>query len=135
MGFRVPGYYSGLTIDIFGTDNVVGYQYYDGQEIKYDHSCNNIKTSERGIGVSMNIVDSVSKSLSMEFSVTFGTKQDPFAVNGTYQHAQKDLSLSKSKRYTYGPRGMGGVFIFKSSVESYYDDAPGLMVVGSIDVQ
>lgn len=116
------------------TDNVVGYQYYDGQKIKYDHSSKNIKKSERGVGVSMNIVDSVSKSLSMNFSVTFGTGQKTFAVSGSYQHAQKDLSLSKSQKYTIGASGMGGVFKFNSSVESYYDNAPGLMVVGSIEV-
>ena len=134
MGIRVPGYYSDLTIDINGTDNVVGYQYYDGQKIKYNHSSKNIKKSERGIGVSMNIVDSVSKSLSMNFSVNIATEKETCAVSGSYQHAQKDLSLSKSQRYTIGPRGMGGVFVFNSSVESYYDDAPGLMVVGSIEV-
>lgn len=134
MGFRVPGYYSGLVIDTKDANNVIGYQYYDGQKITYDGFSDNIKTSERGIGVSMNIVDSVSKSLSMNFSVTFGTSQRVFAVNGTYQHAQKDLSLSKSQKYKCGPRGMGGVFVFNSSVESYYDNAQGLMVVGSIEV-
>lgn len=134
MGFRVPGYYSGLIIDTSATDNIFGYQNYDGQVIKYDSSSKNIKKSNRGIGVSMNIIDSVSKSLSMSFSVTFGTKQDPFAVIGTYQHAQKDLTLSKSQRYTIETLGMGGVFKFNSSVESYYDDAPGLTVIGSIEV-
>lgn len=135
MGIRLTGYYTAFSFDANGTDNVVGYQYYDGQEIKYNHSSKNIKKSERGIGVSMNIVDSVSKSLSMNFSVTIATKQDPIAVSGSYQHAQKDLSLSKSQRYTIGPRGMGGVFVFKSSVESYYDDTPGLQVIGSTVVQ
>lgn len=134
MGVRATGNYPELKIDAIGADNVVGYQYYDGKEIKYDAYSKNVKFSERGVGVSMNIVDSVSKSLSMSFSVTFATKEETVAVSGTYQHAKKDLSLSKSKRYTIGVLGMGGVFVFKSSVESYYDDAPGLMVIGSLDV-
>ncbi len=134
IGFRVPGYYSGLTIDINGTENVVGYQYYDGQKIKYDHTSDNIKKNGRGIGVSMNIVDSVSKSLSMSFSVNFGTSKDPFAVMGSYQHAVKNLSLSKSQRYDIQVLGMGDVFKFKSGVDSYYDNTPGLMVIGSLDV-
>ena len=80
----------------------------------------------------MNIVDSVSKSLSMKFSVTFGSNVDPYTVYGSYQHSVDDISLAKSKKYTISASGMGKVIKFNSSVASSYDDTPGLVVTGSL---
>lgn len=49
------------------------------------------------------------------------------------QHCQKDISLFASQRYDIQASGMGGVFQFNPSVGKYYDNTPGLMVVGSIN--
>lgn len=119
-------------LDSNGTENILGFQYYDGKQIKYTYTSDNLKKSYHGIGLSMNIVDSVSKSLSMKFSVTFGSNVDPYTVYGSYQHSVDDISLAKSKKYTISASGMGKVIKFNSSVASSYDDTPGLVVTGSL---
>lgn len=131
IAFRVGA--SSTVLNSLGTSNINGYQYYDGEVIKYTYSSDNLKSTKKGLGLSMNIVDSVKKSLKMELSVTFGTNSDPFTVYGTYQHSVDDITLKKSKKYTISSDGMGGVIKFKSnSVEKSYDDTPGLVVTGSI---
>ena len=55
-----------------------------------------------------------------------------FKVNGSghiyssYQHAKKSISLSNSKRYSISLSGYGNVFLFESSIKSYYDQMGGV---------
>lgn len=121
-----------VVMDSIGTENILGFQYYDGNEIKYTYTSDNLKSTYYGLGLSMNIVDSTSKSLKMKFSVNFGSAEDPYTIYGSYQHATDDLTLAKSKRYTINSSGMGKVIDFWSSVSSSYDNTPGLVVTGSL---
>lgn len=135
--YDVLGFWTGsraVTISTIDSKNIYGVQYCNGKvQSEYTGYSNNVKKCDKGIGVSMNIVDDARFSLSMKFTVIFGTKTDPFGVRGSYQHCQKNISLSQSKRYDIQAGGMGGVFQFKDSVKSYFDNTPGLYVVGSIN--
>lgn len=122
-----------VTIDTLGTNNVVGYQIYDGHTITYSSSSSNFKYTNSGLGLSLDLEDNVSSSLVLKLNVIFETTQDPFQVYGTYQHAVKNISLSNSKKYTIGAGGMGDVLNFTSGYSSYYDNTGGVMVRGSLD--
>ncbi len=131
VAFR-PGETS-FSCDINPTDNTFGVQTYDGQKIEYSHSNGNIKYADNGVGLSTNIVDSVSSSLIIQFSATFATGAPTLTVYGTYQHAVNNVTLAQSQNYAISFLGMGGVLNFDSSVYSKYDDTPGLLVTGSTD--
>ena len=49
-------------------------------------------------------------------------------VYGSYQHATANISLANSKKYTISKTGYGGVFLFNSSVRSYYDAMGGVNI-------
>jgi len=119
------------SFDIEDVENTVGYQNYDGKSIKYLHTNGNMKKSPGCFGLSVNIVDSVTSSLSVSLSATFCTKQDPLIVYGTYQHAVNNVTLAQSQNYDFSVWGMGQVLDFSSDVWSKYDNTPGLYVVGS----
>ena len=121
-----------MTIDGFETTNVQGHQYYDGNTIAYGPNNGNIKYTSTGLGISMNIVDSVSTSLKCDFAVTFGSGATIFTVHGTYQHAVTNVTLSESKNYTIMATGMGNVLNFASSVWNKYDNSPELYVIGIV---
>lgn len=122
----------GVTLNAGNTKNVQGYQYYDGKTISYPYNSNNIKYLSNGLGVSMNIVDSTSKSLVCTFKVTIGTGSDSLMVFGSYQHAVENVTLSQSQNYTLHTIGLGNVINFSDSVIKKYDATPGLEVLGSI---
>lgn len=114
--------------------NVYGKQIYDGNVIDYDYTSNRVKIKGAGVGLSTNIVDSVSRSLEVKLDVTFGSGEDTLTVYGTYQHSVDDISLAKSQKYTFDYSGMGHVLKFTSNtVKKSYDDTPGLQVSGSIN--
>lgn len=46
----------------------------------------------------------------------------------SYQHAKKSISLSNSRKYSFNAGGYGNVFLFESSVSSYYDAMGGVKV-------
>ncbi len=131
IGFRLGG--SGYQFNIKGTNNAVGHQYYDGKTITYNHDHDNIIFPGNGAGFSTNIVDSVSSSLKVDFSISIRTDKDPLIVYGTYQHATSNVTLSQSQDYEISFLGMGEVLNFDSSVYSKYDNTPGLIVTGSWD--
>lgn len=106
-------------------------QQYDGKEIKYSQNGDNVRQpgsflSYRGIGVSMNIVDSVSSSLSNTMAITILNRNDKTTVYGTYQHATSKVTLAQSKDYDITAGGLGNVLKFSSSVASKYDGMQGV---------
>lgn len=119
-----------MTVNV-NSSTISGYQKYDGQLINYTSSSSNTKksssfTGNGGIGISMNIVDSVSSSLVNSMTVTFISGSSPFNIYGTYQHAQSDVSLSESQNYTFSATGLGGVLNFDTSIKPKYDAMQGV---------
>lgn len=117
------------------------YQKCDGTTYNYNlsTSSNVVKTpiisGTGGYGVSMNIPDSASSSLTHHLTVVYNfveeslTNSKYFIVEGTYQHATSSVSLSDSTDYTFGATGMGGVLVFDSTtVKNKYDNTAGLHV-------
>lgn len=109
-----------------------GYQKWDGNTINYSSSSGNWKLVngngifKKGLGLSQNLVDATTTTLSNSITVVFVTGDISFTVRGSYQHATSDLSLAQSQNYTLGTDGMGGLIKFNSSIWSKYDNTPGL---------
>lgn len=109
-------------------------------DIKYPASSSNVKFTDGGVGVSMNLVDDATElylKAGARFAVSAGSNSDDkgFVVFGTYQHATKDVSLSDSQKYNISSAGMGGVLKFKNNKEYYsYDNTPGLSVTLKLEI-
>lgn len=126
-----PGNLSG-TINI-NNGMISGYQKWDGNIINYNSSSENTKIvssglsqGQGGVGISMNIVDSVNSSLQNSITVTFISGANPFTAYGSYQHAQSNVTLAQSKDYSINSSGLGGVINFSSSVRGRYDAMQGV---------
>lgn len=113
-------------------------QIHDGTTISYSLTGNNTKhvpnyTGTGGIGVSMNIADNVSSSLINKMSMVFMSNNNPFVIEGTYQHAVKTITLSQSKDYNFYATGLGGVLSYNNGLSSYYDGMQGVTVVYNLN--
>ncbi|MBO5120211.1 MAG: hypothetical protein J6C28_00810 [Bacilli bacterium] len=125
--FDVIAFGNGENTTVLTFGNISGYQKADGEIINYSSNGTNIKKNlNGGVGISMNIVDTVSTSLINSLTVSFYTNTDPFLGYGTYQHATSDVSLSQSQNYTFSTNGYGRVLNFASSVRGYYDNMQGV---------
>ena len=113
-------------------NSVSGYQNHDGTVISYNTGSSNYKSTSGGCGISMNIVDNVSSSLSNGMTVTIWNSSSTYTAYGSYQHATSDVTLSQSKDYSISSSGLGGVLAFSSSVIGYYDGMQGVDITGSI---
>lgn len=106
--------------------NAYGAQQYSSTGIvNYSYKGNNMVIGTKGVGISMNLVDSGSDySLSLYADVS-GLPGD---VYGTYQHASNsNVTLAISKSYTFSSAGLGGVVYFSNSkYRNYYDDMLGV---------
>ncbi len=115
------------------------YQKYDSEIINYDMNGDkwNIIESDtiwkKGIGISQNLVDAATTSIENSMTVVFLCGEYPFSSKGAYAHAIKDTSLDKSKNYTLGTSGIGGLIVFNSSVKGNYEDSVGLEAVWDLD--
>ncbi len=49
-------------------------------------------------------------------------------IYGTYQHSQKNISLSDSKKYTISSSGLGNVLLFNDNVSSNFDAMAGVYI-------
>ena len=130
IGIRLTG--GGITLDNNSVKNIYGTQVYDGKTIEYTSSSDNMKKSNTGYGCSMNIVNTVKNSLVMTLAIKYVLKRDTASAAGSYQHATKELDLKTSQKYDINFSGMGGVFDFKGNIASYYDNTPGLYIIGAV---
>lgn len=114
---------------IFSADEYCyGKQYADNDVITYKGGSSNIKSSKTGLGISMNLVDNASRHKLVLYANVAASNQS-MIIFGTYQHATSDVTLSKSQKYNFSPKGMGGVIDFTSTtVYEKYDRTPGLAV-------
>lgn len=114
-----------------GSNGFSAHQYYDNSSVSYSLNGDNVRQpgfflSHPGIGVSMNIVDSVSSSLSNTMVLTLVNGKDKYKVFGTYQHATSKVTLAQSKDYDIEAGGLGNVLKFSSSVAGKYDGMQGV---------
>lgn len=109
-------------------ENCYGKQYADNDVITYKGDSSNIKSSKTGLGISMNLVDNASKH-KLELYANVAANNQSMIIFGTYQHAISDVTLSKSQKYNFSSKGMGGVIDFTTTeVYEKYDQTPGLAV-------
>lgn len=123
--YDVIGFRNG-TGNSIAINSVSAYQQADGQTVTYSMGGSNFKSTNQGCGISMNIVDSVSGSLSNSMSVTVINNSSIYTAYGTYQHAQSNVTLDQSKNYSINANGLGGVLDFASSVRGNYDGMQGV---------
>jgi hypothetical protein len=109
-----------------------GYQIYieDGtyKTISYAWNGTNIQRHDNGFGISMNIVNNTITDLQLIVEGDVKATEDYPAIYGSYQHAQKSLTLANSQNYTLGGSGLGSVFIFPYSISSKYDGMSGVRI-------
>lgn len=116
---------------------VSGNQQYsvNGKEdvVIYNENTANTKIASNGVGISMNIVDSVTGGLVNLMNVDImiygvGT----FTQYSTYQHATQNINLATAQNYTFGPGGLGGVLVYNGTAGGYFDQMQGLMLTTNI---
>lgn len=111
--------------------NILGKQNYikNGElgEVTYNSNSNNTKIFDNGIGISMNLVDGAS-DYELTLEVGYYKTGNTGTVYGSYQHAQRNVSLSQSQNYSLSSNGLGGVIDFSSSVRNYYDGMGGVSI-------
>ena len=118
----------GVTFDY---DSIKGTQNYslnnNVSKIYYYNDSENVKLFSNGFGVSMNLVNGAS-NYRLSLNINYFKDLNNGTVYGTYQHSQRDISLSQSQRYTISANGYGGVLDFDSSVEDYFDGMGGVSI-------
>ena len=118
----------GVTFDY---DSIKGTQNYslnnNTSKIYYYNDSENVKLLSNGFGVSMNLVNGAS-NYSLSLRINYFKDINNGTVYGTYQHSQRDISLSQSQRYTISANGYGGVLDFDSSVDDYFDGMGGVSI-------
>lgn len=118
----------GVTFDY---DSIKGTQSYslnnNTSKIYYYNDSENVKLFSNGFGVSMNLVNGAS-NYSLSLRINYFKDINNGTVYGTYQHSQRDISLSQSQKYTISANGYGGVLDFDSSVEDYFDGMGGVSI-------
>ena len=118
----------GVTFDYDSIDGIQDYYLNSSKSsIYYNNTSENVKLFSNGFGVSMNLVNGAS-NYSLSLSINYFKDVNNGTVYGTYQHSQRDISLSQSQRYTISANGYGGVLDFDSSVEDYFDGMGGVSI-------
>ena len=118
----------GVTFDY---DSIKGIQNYslnnNVSKIYYYNTSENVKLFSNGFGVSMNLVNGAT-NYCLSLSINYFKDINNGTVYGTYQHSQRDISLSQSQKYTISANGYGVVLDFDSSVEDYFDGMGGVSI-------
>ena len=95
--------------------------------VNYSWNGTNIRKTDNGFGISMNLVDGASYFETDISANVISTSQNAVAY-GTYQHAVTDVSLAQSQGYTISHNGLGDVLNFASSVYNLYDGMAGVSI-------
>ena len=111
--------------EIYGKQSYI--QNNEKGEIFYSKSSNNTKVFANGVGISMNLVDGAS-DFELMLEIGFYKTSNSAIIYGSYQHSQRNVTLSQSQNYVLSPNGLGGVIDFSSSVEKYYDGMGGVSI-------
>lgn len=117
-GYVVDGTQTGT--QVYWKDGAYGY-------VDYSWNGTNIRKTDNGFGISMNLVDGASYFETDIMANVITTSQSAIAY-GTYQHAVTDVSLSQSHSYTISHNGLGDVLNFATSVHNLYDGMAGVSI-------
>lgn len=110
-------------------------QIYDGNVINYEFNTSSDGNTVRyanGVGQVMNIVDSVSSSLSNNMTLYLMNAPTGLVVNASYQHAKtNNITKSEAKSATFGDPGsgytiLGGTFKYTNAIANKYDKMQGV---------
>ena len=118
----------GVTFDY---DSINGNQQYtingNMSKINYDSTTENVKLFSNGFGISMNLVNGAS-NYSLSLNINYFKDINNATIYGSYQHAQRNITLSQSQNYDISATGLGGVIDFSNSVRSYFDGMGGVSI-------
>lgn len=89
-----------------------------------NYSSNEIKKETYAFGVSFTLP---SIGMNTTINQTFKTSKNG-KIYASYQHAQKNISLSDSKNYSFSKYGYGRVFDFKGTALNTYDRMNGVEI-------
>ena len=110
--------------------NVYGAQWGDSTQkmTTYDESSKNVKKTNYGIGISMNLHDTYKNECELYMRIASRTKFGTY-LHATYQHARHSNAntLAISQSYTFSSNGLGGVLYYSNATyRNYYDGMLGL---------
>ncbi len=111
----------------FNTSEILGAQFYNKDKINYTSQTNNTKVFSNGVGISMNLVDKAT-SYTLELKATYTKTNANATIYGSYQHAQANVTLVQSQKYTISSNGYCSVVQFDSGVKKYYDGMNGVSI-------
>lgn len=111
----------------FNTSGILGTQFYNNDNINYTSQTKNTKVYSNGVGISMNLVDNAS-SYTLELKASYTKTNANAKIYGSYQHAQTNVTLAQSQKYTISSNGYGSVVQFDSDVKKYYDGMNGVSI-------
>ena len=95
-----------------------------GAGIKGGHKMDGLK---HGCGFSMNLVNDAT-AISCIMEMTVACSKTSFVAYGSYQHAQKSVTLAKSKKYKISTSGYGRILLFDDAVKQNYDNMSGVSI-------
>lgn len=118
--------------DTVNITNTTGTQTWSTGSQNYSYNGTNMKRTNKGVGISMNLYDGDTTKLENEMIVTTDnttTEWWSMRIFITYQHAQSTLTLAQSKSYSFagGTGSLGNTIKFSdSTISAKYDNMTGL---------
>ena len=100
-------------------------QIYTQNGINIEKNEHYYQSLSRGFGTSFKLPTGDIESLESYIEFNFNNSG---RIYGTYQHAQKSVTLAQSQNYTISPSGYGGVLNFDSTVRNNYDAMGGVYI-------
>lgn len=84
-----------------------------------------VQKYNNGFGISFPLINENVKNINIYVDFTVNGSG---TIYGTYQHAQKNISLSNSQKYTISADGYGNVLKFDTSIKNIYDAMGGVNI-------
>lgn len=117
MGIRFDG------VSLSGTPTFSQTYMQDGTYKR--NSTNYLQSFSNGFGTSFLLPSGTISDLTQSIDFFYNGRG---RIYGSYQHAQKSISLTNSKKYTISHTGYGNVIEFDSNIKSYYDAMSGVYI-------
>lgn len=95
----------------------------NGYNVNYNTSSSNFKSNKSGFGYSVKLGNFAETRI-----ITSATVDLNGTVYGAYEHAMSDISIAKSKNYSFSNSGQGSVFLFTGNTSKKYDNVAGVQI-------